>query len=33
MLEIPIGDKVSELADEHRDRLYQKLKPGNQVDS
>lgn len=33
MLEIPIGNKVSELADEYRDRLYQKLKPGDQVDS
>jgi len=26
-LEIPIGDKVSKLADEYRERLYQKLSP------
>jgi len=28
-LEIPIGDKVSKLADEYRERLYQKLSPSN----
>jgi hypothetical protein len=28
-LEIPIGDKVSKLADEYRERLYQKLSPFN----
>ncbi len=28
-LEIPIGDKVSTLADEYRERLYQKLSPSN----
>jgi hypothetical protein len=30
-LEIPIGDKVSKLADEYRERLYQKLSPSEEV--
>jgi hypothetical protein len=30
-LEVPIGDKVSKLADEYRERLYQKLSPSEEV--
>ena len=30
-LEIPIGDNVSKLADEYRERLYQKLSPSGAV--
>lgn len=32
-LQVPIADSVSELANEHRERLYQKLKPGEPRES
>jgi len=28
----PIADRISELANEYRERLYRKLKPGEPVD-
>ena len=31
-LQVPIADRVSELANEYRERLYQKLKPGESMD-
>jgi hypothetical protein len=31
IMRVPIADKISELADEYREKLYQKLSPSNEV--
>ena len=31
LMQVPIADRVPELADEYRERLYRKLKPSNEV--
>lgn len=31
LMQVPIADRVSELADEYRERLYRKLKPSSEV--
>jgi hypothetical protein len=32
-MKVPIADKISELSNEYRERLYRKLKPGELGDS